>query len=540
MGRIFHGEITGDPNRPAKRLTSCDVDPDVEVGDLVAQWDHYFIWDEACIKGKDLEKLRSEGDEICDDVVKFLGMGKGDMLAKLEGYISSTPRKNWRPCIAKFWESVNTEPPPGANSANGRLRPNFDSTSDSGTLSRGQEVFWRYISPILTSLLHFSLVGISESYGILMKGGFSAPKVIEVLLHTSYLTSPSSALTNRRLFETTQMVLDAMNDMTPEKGIGWRSVLKVRMLHSHVRIRLLKSDKFNTSEYGIPINQEDLLATLGAFSVACIWSMERMKIYISQEDKEAYIAAWKHIGYYMGIQSRYVERFYRNYHAAEKHLCSSIVRLLEPELGKPSGMLPLQLLNGISNRPLYGHSIEYHAELSRTLIGDELADIFQLPRGNLQTRTGLWGSMTMMRLELWFGRWYRSGWEKERIRLMKEFVDWLVMWQVGKRQAFERTDFGYKKVVIGDSAPKRDEMNGIHQPSPSDGIIKADLKDDQVDKTDGNVNVKVDRAYIKSLKRRYYWIIVFEPALLIASAFCLTGWTIWRCTGWIHFGLQHN
>src|SRR5271170_8220684 len=84
----------------------------------------------------------------------------------------------------------------------------------------------------------------------LIQGGFSAPKVIEVLLHTSYLTSSSSALTNRRLFETTQMILDAMTDLTPSSGIGFRSVLGVRMLHSHVRIRLLNSTTYDTKHFG--------------------------------------------------------------------------------------------------------------------------------------------------------------------------------------------------------------------------------------------------------------------------------------------------
>lgn len=327
------------------------------------------------------------------------------------------------------------------------------------------------------------------------------------------------------------MILDAMNDMTPSTGIGFRSVIKVRMLHSHVRIRLLQSDKFDKKEYGVPINQEDLLATLGAFSVACIWSMERMKIYISQEDKEAYIAAWRHIGYYMGIQSHHLERLYRDYHTAEKHLCSSIAHLLEPELGQPSGMLPLQLLNGISNRPLYGHSLEYHAELSRLLIGDQLSNVFQLPRGSLRTRAGLWVSVTLMRLELWFGRWYRSGWEKERIRLMKEFVDWLVMWQVGKRHAFERTDFGYKKVVVEEPEDKGVYLNGVRKVNGANGVVKVDLKEDHIEETDGNVRVQIDRAYIKSLKRRYYRVIVFEPAILVSGVVCLAGWTIWNWVG---------
>lgn len=326
------------------------------------------------------------------------------------------------------------------------------------------------------------------------------------------------------------MVLDAMNDMTPCTGTGFRSVIRVRMLHSHVRLRLLRSAKYNTKEFGVPINQEDLLATLGAFSVACIWSMERMKIYISQEDKEAYIAAWRYIGYYMGISPEYLRRFYKDFHTAEKHLCSSITHLLEPEFGKPSGMLPLQLLNGITNRPLYGHSLEYHAELSRLLIGDALADIFQLPHGSLRTKLGLWGSVTLMRLELWFGRWYRSGWEKERIRLMREFVDWLVMWQVGKRRAFERTDFGYKQVVVEDNDTKAANGVGVKATdgTATNGTIVANAKEEKVEDTDGNVRVQVDRMYIRALKRRYYRVIVFEPALLIGGLICTLGWTFWN------------
>ena len=161
MSRIFHGKITGDRTRPAKPISSFDLDPDVKEGDLVVRWDHYFVWDEACIPGRELEKLRWTGDELSDKVVEFLGMGKGDMLQKLEEYMASTRREKWEECVERFWSSVEKQPPTGVDSSNGQFLPNFDKPSSSRTLARGQEVFWKYISPILTSLLHFSLVGIS-------------------------------------------------------------------------------------------------------------------------------------------------------------------------------------------------------------------------------------------------------------------------------------------------------------------------------------------------------------------------------------------
>jgi len=50
------------------------------------------------------------------------------------------------------------------------------------------------------------------------------------------------------------------NDMTPITGIGWKSAVRVRILHSTVRVRLLakKGIKkiYDEKVDGIPINQE--------------------------------------------------------------------------------------------------------------------------------------------------------------------------------------------------------------------------------------------------------------------------------------------
>jgi hypothetical protein len=158
-GRIFHGKITGDPYRPARLLRSHDVNPPVQKGQLVARWNHHFIWDEKCIPGDELQSLRGIGDDVCDEVLTFLGLGRGDMLEKLEGYMTSTPRAEWAACVEKLWSMIETQPPEGVDSSHGLYQPKIDGTSAPCTLVRGQEVFWRYVSPILTSLLHFSLVG---------------------------------------------------------------------------------------------------------------------------------------------------------------------------------------------------------------------------------------------------------------------------------------------------------------------------------------------------------------------------------------------
>jgi len=156
-------------------------------------------------------------------------------------------------------------------------------------------------------------------------------------------------------------------------------------------------------------------------------------------------------------------------------------------------------------------------------VGDSIADVFQLPRGTLKSKVRLCFNITVIRLELWFGRWYFGHWERERILLMKEFVNWLVMWQVGKRQAFERTDFGYKVDV------KDDEGSQIMSVDSEGGTkVNGEIDSKEKEQADGNVRVHVDRAYIKALKRRYYTIIIAEPLVLVGGICIALGWTIWN------------
>jgi hypothetical protein len=131
--------------------------------------------------------------------------------------------------------------------------------------------------------MHFSLAG-----------GFSSPKLASVMHETNYLTSDAKEATYKRLLETTLFVLDvsnilsfpnsgpklvahaspfvlllslsyrtsqrqAMEDMTVGTGRGWKSAMRVRLLHAQVRKRITggkgRYNKYDTDRDGIPINQ---------------------------------------------------------------------------------------------------------------------------------------------------------------------------------------------------------------------------------------------------------------------------------------------
>lgn len=56
------------------------------------------------------------------------------------------------------------------------------------------------------------------------------------------------------------MRADGQNDMTPVIGVGWKSAIRVRLLHSSVRVRIRDKkglkNRYDEKADGVPINQE--------------------------------------------------------------------------------------------------------------------------------------------------------------------------------------------------------------------------------------------------------------------------------------------
>lgn len=122
------------------------------------------------------------------------------------------------------------------------------------SIEKGQLMFLKHTGSSAFGLLYFSLIG-----------GFSAPKIVKTLDETGYLTGGTRDSTWRRLNETFSMVIACMEcakSLRPG-GEAWLAVLRVRLLHSRTRLRILRSKTgWDTKQYGLPINQEDMVRIL--------------------------------------------------------------------------------------------------------------------------------------------------------------------------------------------------------------------------------------------------------------------------------------
>lgn len=141
-------------------------------------------------------------------------------------------------------------------------------------IARGQDCFYRYGGPVLTGLAFQSLLG-----------GMGGTRVVEVLSRTGGF---STRVARKRLFETTQHLLQCTQSLDSIKpgGAGHASSVRVRLLHAAVRQRIMKlarqrPEYYNVEKLGVPINDLDCIGTISTFSATLIWlSLPRQGIWM--------------------------------------------------------------------------------------------------------------------------------------------------------------------------------------------------------------------------------------------------------------------
>ncbi|EJD36902.1 hypothetical protein AURDEDRAFT_18529, partial [Auricularia subglabra TFB-10046 SS5] len=80
--------------------------------------------------------------------------------------------------------------------------------------------------------------------------------------------------------------------------------------------------------------QQDMLASLASFSVVPIWALIRMnprEFQPSETERDAFVAVWRHIGWYMGVSPDLLRLHFSCYDAAAKLLATAGLTALLPE-----------------------------------------------------------------------------------------------------------------------------------------------------------------------------------------------------------------
>ena len=128
--------------------------------------------------------------------------------------------------------------------------------------------------------------------------GYASPGGNKPLALSGALTSRAP----RRLNETSRYVRGVLLPGGLRKGgEGYALTVKVRLMHARVRLLALRDSRWRTEEWGVPINQHDMVATTLLFSEMLLQGLETLGVTIREAEGDAVTHLWRYAGHLMGV-----------------------------------------------------------------------------------------------------------------------------------------------------------------------------------------------------------------------------------------------
>jgi uncharacterized protein (DUF2236 family) len=227
-----------------------------------------------------LDSLRRQGDPLADEAVLRL-MAHQEVRAVNEIFKSLRADDDPIPADAPepFREFVEAtrELPPGA---------------DLDRLARGGQVFLKHAASAAVAMLASSL-----------PRGYAAPCLCEILSISRDLQKHPY----QRLMGVVQLLVNVSNPGAfAVDGKAVVTAQKLRLLHAGVRTMVPRFRPGYEERHGVPVNHEDMLATIMGFSYLVIEGIRRLGLPLSEAEAEDYYYLWYVYARMMGIPDEYV------------------------------------------------------------------------------------------------------------------------------------------------------------------------------------------------------------------------------------------
>ncbi|KAH6688615.1 tat pathway signal sequence [Plectosphaerella plurivora] len=266
--------------------------------------------------------------------------------------------------IGRLWEQANTVPD----------WVNWEQ------IERGQRVFLRYSGPAIIALTFQSLVG-----------GMATRRVVETLGRTGGFSVRQS---RRRLLETFQHILQSTESLQAIQpgGSGFNSTLRVRLLHTAVRRRIMalaenKEGYYDINEYGIPINDLDSAGTISTFSALLMFiGLPRQGIFLTTQEQDDYLMLWRYIAHVIGAPTEW----FKDRKTARLTMESLLVSEVDPT--NTSRTLANNVLTSLANQPPVYLSRGFLAAETYWLNGSDLSGALAIERPPLKYRLAVLGN----------------------------------------------------------------------------------------------------------------------------------------------------
>ncbi len=284
-----------------------------------------------------LDRLRAEGDAEADDCLVQFAQSRQNF-SQLFEFVSSNhahvPADAPDALKAFFARNLRTPSPDGQ-------------PVDRERLGRAADVFLTHAASSALVLLAMSL-----------PAGYAAPNLARVLVMSGNLKNHPY----KRLLGVLQMVVNVTaRGGFEQDGKAQVTAAKLRLLHAGVRHLVRQRFPDYEPRYQVPVNHEDMLATIMGFSLLVIRGLQRLGVGVGEREAEDYYYLWRVYALAMGIHPRgatdsteylpatlaEADEFYRSY--ARRHYRNAVENPEGVELTRAS-LLMLEHL--VAHTPL--------------------------------------------------------------------------------------------------------------------------------------------------------------------------------------------
>ncbi|MGE2833901.1 oxygenase MpaB family protein [Mycobacterium sp. SMC-4] len=151
--------------------------------------------------------------------------------------------------------------------------------------------------------------GMYVARDVSLLGGYQFSGFNKTLLRTGALEKGS----NKRFAETMQWAMDVIaEDGLEPLGVGYRSTIRVRLIHSFVRRHVAAMPDWRADEWGVPVNQTDMAATLVGALVAPAVGALGMGVVLSPKEYGAVAHLTRYVGSLIGVEDQWLPTSFRD------------------------------------------------------------------------------------------------------------------------------------------------------------------------------------------------------------------------------------
>ncbi|MGW6695049.1 oxygenase MpaB family protein [Rhodococcus sp. NPDC054953] len=151
--------------------------------------------------------------------------------------------------------------------------------------------------------------GLYIARDVALLGGYMFAGFNQTLLRTGALEKGSNA----RFAETSQWALDVIGeDGLRPGGAGYRSTLRVRLIHAMVRRHVAALPDWDPGAWGLPINQTDMAATVVGALVAPSMGAIAMGTVYRPTEYDAVAHLTRYVGWLIGVQDEFLPTGFRD------------------------------------------------------------------------------------------------------------------------------------------------------------------------------------------------------------------------------------